>query len=212
MFHGHLDYFQKPPLGGRPNTKPGDHGTPNAHNRWFILFYHVWGPTWIEIHWNSIWLRARSHMTSHYTWGPVTTLHDFGGVLGRPLDTFFGALTISWSRLLARVCGDPNKSMPNSPRLVPSIHTKLLVCHWLSLAPRILVEIFMELIKQLTPNIIRPNYFPTRESCGLAIDMCPLDGYKIHECKFLKDCKNHGNNTMWSPWCLSWYIFSKPKN
>ena len=34
MFHGHLDYFQKPPLGGRPNTKPlGDHDTPNAHNR-----------------------------------------------------------------------------------------------------------------------------------------------------------------------------------
>jgi hypothetical protein len=25
--------FQKPPLGGRPNTKPGDHGTPNVHNR-----------------------------------------------------------------------------------------------------------------------------------------------------------------------------------
>ena len=38
MFHGHLDYFQKPPLEGRPNTKPGDHGTPNAHNHWFILF------------------------------------------------------------------------------------------------------------------------------------------------------------------------------
>ena len=103
VFHGHLDYFQKPPLGGRPNTKPGDHGTPNAHNRWFILFYHVWGPAWIEIHWNSIWLRARSHMTSHYTWGSVTTLHDFGGVLGWPLDTFFWALTISWSWLLARV-------------------------------------------------------------------------------------------------------------
>ena len=31
----------------------------------------------------------------------MTTLHDFGGVLGRPLDTFFWALTISWSRLLA---------------------------------------------------------------------------------------------------------------
>ena len=30
-YHGHLDYFQKPPLGGRPNTKLGDHGTPNAH-------------------------------------------------------------------------------------------------------------------------------------------------------------------------------------
>ena len=24
MFLGHLDYLQKPPLGGRPNTKPGD--------------------------------------------------------------------------------------------------------------------------------------------------------------------------------------------
>ena len=89
MFHGHLDYVQKPPLGGRLNTKPGDHGTPYAHNRWFILFYHVWRPTWIEIHRNNIRLRAWSHMASNYTWGgSVTTLHDFGGVLGRPLNTF----------------------------------------------------------------------------------------------------------------------------
>jgi hypothetical protein len=37
-----LGLFQKPPLGGRPNTKPpGEHDTPNAHNRWFILFYRV---------------------------------------------------------------------------------------------------------------------------------------------------------------------------
>ena len=99
--------FKKAPLGGRPNTKLGDHGTPNAHNRWFILFHHVWGPAWIEIHRNSIWLRDWSHMASHYTWGSVTTLHDFGGVLGRPLDTFFWALTISWSRLLARVWSGP---------------------------------------------------------------------------------------------------------
>ena len=35
-----------------------------------------------------IWLRAWSHMTSHYTWRSVTALHDFGGVLGRPWDTF----------------------------------------------------------------------------------------------------------------------------
>ena len=41
MFHGHLDYSQNPPLGGWPNTKPGDHGTRNAHNHCFILFYHV---------------------------------------------------------------------------------------------------------------------------------------------------------------------------
>ena len=74
--------IQKSPLGGRSNTKLGDHGTLNTHHRCFILFYHVWGPAWKLIHWSSIWLRARSHMTSHYTWGFVTTLHDFGGVLG----------------------------------------------------------------------------------------------------------------------------------
>ena len=27
--HGHLDYFQKPPLGGKPNTKLGEYSTPN---------------------------------------------------------------------------------------------------------------------------------------------------------------------------------------
>ena len=69
MCYGHLDYFQRPPLRGRPNTTPGDHGTLNAHNRWFLLFYHVWGPVWIEIHWISIWLRA------WYIW-LYTTLED----------------------------------------------------------------------------------------------------------------------------------------
>jgi len=64
--HGYMDYFQKPPLGGRLYTKLEDHSTPNTHNRWFILFYHVWGPTWMKIYWNSIWLRTQSHMTSHY--------------------------------------------------------------------------------------------------------------------------------------------------
>jgi hypothetical protein len=107
MFHGYLDYFSKSPLGGRPSTNSEDHGAPNTHNHWFIIFYHVWGPAWIEIHWNSIWLRARSRMTSAYTCGSMTTLHDFGGVLGWPLDTFFWALTIPWSRLLACVRSGP---------------------------------------------------------------------------------------------------------
>ena len=57
-------------------------------NRWFILFYHAWWPTWIETHWNSIWLRIRSHMASHYTWGFATTRHDFGGVLGTAFGHF----------------------------------------------------------------------------------------------------------------------------
>ena len=105
MFHGHLDYFQKAPLGGRPNTKPGDHVTPNAYNHWFILFYHMWGLTWIEIHWNGIWLRAWSHMTSHYRTLEDPWLHSmiFGGDLGRPFRAFLWALTISWSQLLACV-------------------------------------------------------------------------------------------------------------
>ena len=82
MFHGHLDCFQNPPLGGRSNTKPVDYGTPNTHNRRFILSYHVWGPAWIEIPWNSIWLRARSHMSwgSHCTWESMTKLHAFGHI------------------------------------------------------------------------------------------------------------------------------------
>ena len=94
MFHGHLDYLKIWPLGGRPNTKLEDHVIAIAHSCSFILFYHVRGPAWIEIHWNSIWLTVPSHMTLHYTWGPVTTLHDFRGELGRPLETFFWALTI----------------------------------------------------------------------------------------------------------------------
>ena len=107
MFHGHLDCFSKPSHGVRPNTKLGDHGTPNAHNCWFIIYYHLWRPTRIKFHWNSIWLRAREHMASHYTWGSVTTLDDFGGVLGRPWDNFIWALRNSWSRLSARVWSSP---------------------------------------------------------------------------------------------------------
>ena len=42
-------------------------------------------------------------MTSQYTRGFVTALHDFGVVLERSLDTFFWAFTMSWSRLLAHV-------------------------------------------------------------------------------------------------------------
>ena len=38
MFRCHFHYFQKPPLGGRLYTKPGEHGTLNALNRWFNYF------------------------------------------------------------------------------------------------------------------------------------------------------------------------------
>ena len=39
-FHGHSHYSQKPLLGGRSNTKPGDHGTPNTHKT-VRLFYFI---------------------------------------------------------------------------------------------------------------------------------------------------------------------------
>ena len=53
-----------------------------------------WGP-------GHIWL----HTSIEGPW----PLHDFGGVLGRPLNPFFWALTISWSRLLARVWSETRK-------------------------------------------------------------------------------------------------------
>ena len=86
MFYGHVDSSQKPPLGGRPDAKPEDHGTPNAYHCWLVLFYYVSGPAWIEIQWNNIWLR-----------GPVTydfTLHlrirDHTTWLWRCVGTVFG--------------------------------------------------------------------------------------------------------------------------
>ena len=44
MFHDHLVYFQKSPLGGGPNTKLGDHDISNVRNRRFTLFHHTQEP------------------------------------------------------------------------------------------------------------------------------------------------------------------------
>ena len=99
VFHGHLDCFQKPPLGGRPNTIPGDHGIPNAHDCWFILFYHVRGPAWIEVHWNNIRLRVRSHMASHWTSGSM--IPRFWRCLGMA----FGHFLLGFHNLIAKVIG-----------------------------------------------------------------------------------------------------------
>ena len=138
VFHGHLDCFQKPPLGGRPNIKAlplvpmGAHwvypptkwapmGTKcrayltvnhetmalaNTHDRWFILFDHVWASMWMETHSTRIWLRARSQMTTleEDPWPDYMILEvSWDG----PLDTFVWALAISWSRLLARAWRGP---------------------------------------------------------------------------------------------------------
>ena len=60
-----------------------------------LCFYHVWGPTWIKMHWNSIWLRAQ-HLTSHYTWGSVTARHDFV--------SYYFQLLFSRVRWLVEIC------------------------------------------------------------------------------------------------------------
>jgi hypothetical protein len=113
--------FQEPSFGGRLNTKPGDYGTLNAQNGLFI-------------HWNSIWLRVRSHMTSHYTRGSVTTqLRDFGGVLGQPLDTFYWVLPIPWSRLLAHVWSGPKGHITHEIEGQWPLHSKI---YHLSKQPR----------------------------------------------------------------------------
>ena len=86
-------------LRGRSNTKPWDHGTPNVHNRCYILFYHVRGPPHeikiieIAFDWGPghIWL----HTTPKYPWAHYK-------ILGRPLDPFVWALTImdiTWARV-----------------------------------------------------------------------------------------------------------------
>ena len=65
---------QSPPQKGGPNTKLGDHETSKSHNPRFIIYYCLEWPTWIGWWWNSIWLRSRSRMSSHYTWRSVS--HD----------------------------------------------------------------------------------------------------------------------------------------
>jgi hypothetical protein len=42
-FYFQLDYFQNLPLGDRPNTNPGDHGTPNAHIYFFWFYFTMCG-------------------------------------------------------------------------------------------------------------------------------------------------------------------------
>ena len=85
-FPGQLDYFQKPPLGDRPDTKSGDHGTPNAHNCWFNLL----SCARTRMNRNSLKCHLVEGMVMHnfyYTWGSMTTLHEFERVVGRLLDT-----------------------------------------------------------------------------------------------------------------------------
>jgi hypothetical protein len=91
MFHGQLDYLKKLSLGCRPKLKIGRswHSEISQSFIYYILLAvtkpHEWKIIEIAFGWGP------SHiMTSHYTWGSVTTLHDFGSVLGQPWALFLG--------------------------------------------------------------------------------------------------------------------------
>ena len=170
MFHVHSDYIQKPLFGGRPNTKPGDHNTLNAHNRWFILLYHVWRRAWIEIHWNSIWLRARSHMISHHTWGVRDHTTWFWRCVetGRPLDTFFWALTIFVvMALLARVWSGPQSHVPNRWVLVSKMRTNTKCDSSLQRLHPVLVGCNPHSKSQNRDQIVRTLKWPKFRRCAM---------------------------------------------
>ena len=114
--------LKKPPLGGRPNTKLGDHGIPKSPNQWFIIFHHVRGPCMNRICWG-----PRAHMTSHYTCGPVSTLHDFRSVLGRTWNTSFGLsqFQVHGSWLVCKPTLSTTTNSSSKRRRVIKTHCKL---------------------------------------------------------------------------------------
>ena len=107
MFHGHLDYFQKPALGGRPNTIQETMALQTLTPVDLFYFIMCEDAAWIKyieiaFGWGPghIWL----HTTLEGPWPHYMILE---GVLGQPLDTYFWVLTISWSWLLAHVWSGP---------------------------------------------------------------------------------------------------------
>ena len=59
MFRGHLDYFKYRLLEVGLTQNRETMALRMLTTIDLFLIYHVWGPAWIEIHWNSIGLRAR---------------------------------------------------------------------------------------------------------------------------------------------------------
>jgi hypothetical protein len=70
-----------------------------------LFFFIMYEDLKSKIHCNSIWLRAQSYMTKHYTTLQCPWPHYMIAQVSWdwPLDTSFWALTIPWSQLLARV-------------------------------------------------------------------------------------------------------------
>jgi hypothetical protein len=117
QFHGHGSWL----VWSDPNTKLGDHGT-LIYNHWFILVYHAWGPAWIKFI-EIVFGWGPGHIWLHSTLeGPWPHYMNLEVVLGRPLDTFCWAPTISWSRLLACVWSGPYVQNPLPKQIEPFVN------------------------------------------------------------------------------------------
>ena len=107
-----------------------------------FYFHHGRGPAWIKIHWNSIWLRARSHMTSRYTWGPwphymmLEVCWNGLWTLSFGLSQFHGhgsrlvcEVALTWSSPKLAPCSHyHNLLLPNG--LISSHHNVLIHSYW----------------------------------------------------------------------------------
>ena len=115
MFHGHLDYSWNPPLGGRPNIKPRNHCTPNAHKQWFILFYHVW-----ETRMNRQSLKIAFGWRPGHIW-----LHT---TLQGPWPHYM-ILKVCWDSLWTLSCG-LSQSRGHGSWLVCEVAVKFTIAQW----------------------------------------------------------------------------------
>ena len=67
-----------------------------------LFYFMMCEDTHEEIHWNSIWLRTRSHMTSQYAWGSVTPLHTW---FWRCVGTAFGHFLLGSDNFMVTALG-----------------------------------------------------------------------------------------------------------
>ena len=96
MFHGRFDYFHEPPLGSRPNTKPGIMALRNLKPIDLLKFSIYEDFALIEFIQIAIGQGLYTYdFTLHL--GVIIKLHGSGSTFGH----FLWALTIPWSQLLA---------------------------------------------------------------------------------------------------------------
>ena len=98
-------------------------GRPWHSKRSQLLIYLILSCVKIRMNRNSLkqhLVEGPVHMTSHYTRGSVTSLHDFAGLLGRPLNTFL----LGSHNFMVTGIGTCVK-WPSWPTLEPDGHTRV---------------------------------------------------------------------------------------